>query len=750
MPRYVLLLILPSLLLTACGQSSYPVPNATTPVTTTPGTPTQQALPGIFRIDFSGIGTDTPTSRIQSFQSGALSTQGLISAPEQFSFSQVSVQTLTVVATGIRHVRVTYKVTNTSSQTLRNPKFVAAVPQGSTTDSVFTNVRYFDGSDASAAVSRLSLVQGQSFDASTGNVDADPKANALLTGLDVSQVDIAGKGIKTLTQTGWWVVTPPVVSGGITLMVPGDSTLITFGVNMPMTSAANGGVNKDPFSFSLNVTPVQDAPPVVRPVTPITPTLLSSAVKQWDAASETFSNYVKFPTRTYTQNGTAITRSLPAYYDINPVDGSMTAKVLCGGDVNMSVTNISTASFPNRWRVQLFSSGEHTLNVFEGTTCPVEGTPLLSQAVTGIGTSETSIAAGVSHSVALKADGTVQTWGRNEYGQLGDGTNIYRMTPITVDGLSGITSIAAGRNFSLALRADGTVQSWGSNQNGERGDGTTPDLRYPGPSKPVTVIGLSDIVSISAGGRHSLALKADGTVQSWGNNEYGQLGDGSPNQQRNLPRAVSGLSGIASIAAGGRHSLALKADGTVLSWGDNFYGQLGDGTATERLLPGPVSGLSGIISLATSDDHNLALNVDGTVQSWGNNLYGQLGDGTVTQRSTLPVTVRGVGGITSIATGMDHSLALRADGTVLSWGRNLRGQLGDGTTTNRILPGPVSGLSGITSLAAGDNHNLALKADGTVQSWGENGSGQLGDGTTTSRTSPGPVSGLNGVAQPTP
>ncbi|KQR19991.1 hypothetical protein [Deinococcus sp. Leaf326] len=734
MRRQILLLLLPAFLVAACGQTPPATPGKTTPGAITPGTPAQQPLPGIFQIDFSGVGTDTPITRVQSLQEGLLSAQALIGAPDQFSFSQISAQTFTITATGTRHVRVTYKVTNTSSQTLRNPKFVAVVPQGSTTDSVFTNVRYFDGSDASATISKLALIQAQSFDTSTGDVTADPKANALLTGLDVSQVDTTGKGIKTLTQTGWWLTTPPA-AGDDTFMAPGDSSLITFGVNVPMTSALDGGATRDPFSFSLNVTAVQDTSPALAPLT--------SAVKQWDGASQTFGNYVNFPTQTYTENGETITQSLPAHYDINELNGSTTAKVLCAGDAQMSVTNISTASFPNRWRVQLFSQGAHTLNVFEARSCPASGTPLLTQMVAGVGTSGTTLASGSYHGLALKADGTVQSWGDNQLGQLGDGTTTRRNAPITVSGLSGITSLAGGQSHSLALRVDGTVQSWGDNSYRQLGNGRTAQQ-----TQPVTVSDLYGIMSIAAGAYHNLALKADGTAWSWGWNAYGQLGD-STTIERTRPIAVRSLSDIVSIAGGNDYSLALRADGTVWSWGSNVSGQLGDGTTINRSTPVKVINLRGVTGITAGYRHGLALKADGTIQSWGLNTRGQLGDGTTTNRSTSG-PVSGLSGIMSIAASGNHSMALKADGTAWSWGWNAYGQLGDGATITRSTPGPISGLSGISSLAGGELSNMALKTDGTAWSWGNNTYGQLGDGTTTPRSTPSPVSGLSGVAQPTP
>ena len=743
------LLLLPALLLAACGQMPTSVPGATPPETgspgaTAPGTPDQQALPGVFWIDFDGVGTDTPTSQVQSLLPDGLGAQALVSAPDQFSFSPVSVQTFAVAATGIRHIRVTYKVTNNTGRTLLNPKFVAVVPQTSTNNSMFTNVRYFDGSDASAVAGKLTLVQGQNFDTATRSAVPDPQANAVLTGLDTSFVNTTGKGIKSLTQTGWWIK-QPAATGGATLMAPGDTVRIIFGVNLPMTSAANGGSKKDPFSFSLNVTAVEDLAQVS----------LTSAVKQWDLTSETFGNYVSFPTRPYTANGMQMTRSLPAYYDIGELNGSVMPKVLCGADTNMSVTNVSTADFPNRWRVQLFSSGAHYLNVYDGTSCPAIGnnrvTSLYWQPVTGVDASVTSIAAGYGHGLALRKDGTIRSWGRNDSGQLGDGTLNGRLliAPVMDSGgtkdLNGVVDVAAGAYHSLALRVDGTVWSWGQNTSGQLGDGTITNRTLP-----AAISGLSDIVSIETSAYHNLALRADGTVLSWGRNDSGQLGDNTTTNQT-TPVVVSGLSGVAKVSAGNTSSMALQGNGSVLSWGGNFYGQLGDGTTTNRNLPGPVQTSGLTRSISAQQYYSLALRQDGTAWAWGFNGDGQLADGTWISRK-VPKQISGLANMVNTAGGEMHGLALDETGTVYSWGSADKGQLGTGITANGAQPSarPITTLSGIKSVTANDDHSLALKSDGTVWSWGKNDTGQLGDGTATLRNAPVAVKGLTEIAQELP
>jgi alpha-tubulin suppressor-like RCC1 family protein len=268
----------------------------------------------------------------------------------------------------------------------------------------------------------------------------------------------------------------------------------------------------------------------------------------------------------------------------------------------------------------------------------------------------------------------------------------------------------------------------------------------------LTNIAISQIASwtkrlISAGGgQHTCALLSTGAVKCWGSNSYGQLGDGSTTQ-RTTPVDVSGLSsGVTAISAGYLHSCALLNTGAVKCWGYNAYGQLGDGSTTRRTTPVDVSGLSsGVTAITTSYHHTCALLNTGAVKCWGYNGSGQLGDGTSGTDRLTPVDVSGLSsGVTAISAGYYSTCALLSTGAVKCWGTNTYGQLGDGTSgTNRLTPVDVSGLSsGVTAISGGYYYTCALLNTGAVKCWGYNGFGQLGDGSTTQSLTPVGVLGI--------
>ena len=371
-----------------------------------------------------------------------------------------------------------------------------------------------------------------------------------------------------------------------------------------------------------------------------------------------------------------------------------------------------------------------------------------------------SIAAGEHHSVALKADGTVWTWGYNFYGQLGNGEispeGQGQATPSQVPDLTGVIAIGAGSFHTLALKGDGTVWAWGDNRDGQLGTGAASAVPQ---ASPVSVPLLKDVVYIAAGGGNSIAVDKDRSVWVWGINNSGQLGDGTT-IMRQSPMPVS-FPHPGMFAGAGSHVLLADLNGMVFTWGANDSGQLGNGTADGSLTPlflatlwdnnaGPA--LKPVIAVAagggyppladTRQNHSVALRKDGTVMAWGNNSCGQIGDGTGDAARLAPVKVSSLSGVGAVAAGLHHSIALKKDGTVWAWGDNEFGELGDGTITGRNIPVQAR-LSGVGSIAARGDFTLALKNDGSVWAWGGNRYGELGDGTTIDRLSPVKVTGLD-------
>jgi alpha-tubulin suppressor-like RCC1 family protein len=335
--------------------------------------------------------------------------------------------------------------------------------------------------------------------------------------------------------------------------------------------------------------------------------------------------------------------------------------------------------------------------------------------VAGLGSGVVAIAAGRQHTCAMTTAGGVQCWGRNAEGQLGDGTtdpSVGRTTPVDVAGLgSGVDAISAGRSHTCAVTTAGGVKCWGLNNRGQLGDGTTTDRLTP-----TDVPGLgSGVTAIAAGRQHTCAITTAGGLKCWGHNPWGQLGDDrSCGFICPTPVDVSGLtSGVAAVAAGDDHTCALTTAGGLKCWGVNNFGQLGDGRPTNSFTPVfDVLGLtSGVAAVAAGDDHSCALTTAGGVKCWGWNFYGQLGDGTTTDRPT-PVDASGLtSGVDAIAAGWAHTCAVTTAGGVTCWGENSDGQLGDGTATDRTAPVDVLGLKGAPPGLLGD-----VNCDGFVNS----------------------------------
>lgn len=338
--------------------------------------------------------------------------------------------------------------------------------------------------------------------------------------------------------------------------------------------------------------------------------------------------------------------------------------------------------------------------------------------------------AALSLSMAF-AQGSIVSWGSNQYGQKSGAGS-----PTTT------IQISAGANHTLALDSAGNVWAWGDNRLAQLGVPNTGAGGVVASPKALKVAGIANAVQIAAGQDFSLVLTNDGKVWGFGNNDSGQLGDGTTTL-RTSPVQVSGLANVVQIAAGGYHGLALLSDGTVRSWGQNKVGALGDGTTATRTVPVQVKNVSNVINIAAGYFHSLAVGFDGKAWAWGWNRYGQVGDGTNINRNA-PVQMTGLSGVQQVSAGSYHSIALGFDGSVWTTGYNLWGQIGDGTSGSSanksvavsVIPAPVGDAPKVVQVAAGNGHNLVVKSDGTMWGWGNNEFGQVGDGTGTNRSLP--------------
>ncbi len=364
-----------------------------------------------------------------------------------------------------------------------------------------------------------------------------------------------------------------------------------------------------------------------------------------------------------------------------------------------------------------------------------------------------AIAAGADFAVAIRA-GTASAWGWNRHGELGTGSFASSLLPQTVAGGklplgATIAKLSSGLSHTVALGSDDAAYAWGINQYGQLGNGSTANA-----TSPVAVAAPAGVTfsRIAAGGFHTVALGSDGALYAWGWNASGRLGNGGT-ADAHTPVAVSrgaipaGVK-IVGLAAGADATIALGDNGKAYTWGYGGEGQLGDGKGVSSNVPVEVAMPAGVTftQVAAGADHMLALAKDGTVYAWGSNDFGQLGDGSLTARATpvavLPGAVPTGTKIVRVAAGPRDSALITDAGALYTWGSNVAGQLGNGTTTDARVPVAVGALAGsiVNKVVIGSRFMLAETNVGTRFAWGAGASGRLGNGTADSRFTPSAVS----------
>ncbi|MEI8159247.1 MAG: hypothetical protein WCH60_20490, partial [Burkholderiales bacterium] len=362
------------------------------------------------------------------------------------------------------------------------------------------------------------------------------------------------------------------------------------------------------------------------------------------------------------------------------------------------------------------------------------------------------VSAGGAHTCALLASGAVQCWGYNGFGQLGNGTTVNSMSPVTVSGITNAIAISAGAHHACAVLGSGAVQCWGFNNNGNSndssgalGNGTTNNS-----TTPVAVSGISTAVSVSAGDAFTCAVLSSGAVQCWGRNFYGQLGNGT-RVGTTAPVSAIGINNATSVSAGNVHTCAVLRSGEVQCWGSNNSGALGAdwGSGVTQLLsstsPLLVSGISNAKTISVGQSHTCVVLGDASVRCWGENINGQLGSVTSTYYSFSPVAVGGISNAVAVSTGVNRSCALLTAGGVVCWGDYDYGTGSMVNMVNNSAPVAIGGINSATALSVGYSHTCAVLSSGAVQCWGTEpgATGELGNGADTPPMVPRTVVGAN-------
>lgn len=469
--------------------------------------------------------------------------------------------------------------------------------------------------------------------------------------------------------------------------------------------------------------------------TSMTNALAQSGATVADAGKTTL-NYVR-PIRAFSATNTSKPyRSLviPMKVTGGSGTGAVSLQLISAGSANCSLSNDTiTATQMGKCTVKAVRAGD--ANYVNGASAPT--------VLAFYGSPVAQIVGGYHHTCSVSDAGKVACWGNNNWGAFGVGTTTSSPEPIAISSMGwGAASMSLGYYHSCAVTSNAGLKCWGYNGNGQLGIGNT-NSQY----SPVDVAGVTTpILQVVTGAEHTCALTTAGGVKCWGWNGYGQLGDGTTTN-RTLPVDVIGLtSGVKFISAGYGSTCAVLDDGRVKCWGDNRWGQLGDGTNNNRSYPAFVTGATGVATVSNGTRGACLVTMNGAAKCWGHNGWGDIGNST-NNASAVPVAVTGLQtGVAKITNGEGHACAQMTTGAVKCWGRNDRGQLGIGNTQNMNVPTDVVGLtSHVSSLSAGNVYQTcAVVKNSGVKCWGWNNWGQLGDGTYVNRLTPVDVSYSDG------
>ena len=346
----------------------------------------------------------------------------------------------------------------------------------------------------------------------------------------------------------------------------------------------------------------------------------------------------------------------------------------------------------------------------DGSSITPRSSPI--QTVSG-GTNWKQVSSGYSHTAAIKTDGTLWMWGYNIVGQLGDNTITNKSSPVqVVGGGTNWRLVASGQYHTLAIKTDGTLWTWGWNRHGQLGDGSSVTHR----SSPIqTVSGGTNWKLVAGSIYFTAAIKTDGTLWTWGHNGFGNLGDGSSITHRSSPiQTVAGGTNWKLVSCASYAAAAIKTDGTLWTWGSNSVGQLGDGSVVQKSSPvQTVAGGTNWKQVSCGAAHSAAIKTNGTLWTWGQNFYGQLGDNTFGSKTSPVQTVTGGTNWKQGGGGFLHTAAIKTDGTLWTWGHNGNGNLGDGSSiTHRSSPiQTVAGGTNWKQLSSGGFHTVAIRED---------------------------------------